>query len=289
MPTTLVTGASTGIGQEAALHMARKGHQVYAAVRNPAGVDDLREAIAAESLSVTVIQMDITKPDSIDSAIAQIMAETGRIDALVNNAGVGAGQAIEMTPLDVVRDIFETNYFGTVSVLRAVTPIMRKQCSGRIVNVGSLAGRVPMGCHAHYSASKFAMEGLSESLAFEMAEFNVRVSVIEPGCVMTPIWTKGEPLDESVEQPYMNSLMKLGRWFEFNLERPAMPSDVAAAIEDAIESDKPRFRYPIGKDAEEMIAARAKVSDEQWIADNCLQGEAFYDRMAELVGLDYYR
>ncbi|QFU75135.1 SDR family oxidoreductase [Halioglobus maricola] len=289
MSTILVTGASTGIGQEAALHMARKGNQVYAAVRNPDGVDDLRKAIAAESLPVTVVQMDITQPESIDSAIAQIMAETGSIDALVNNAGVGAGQAVEMTSMEDVRWIFETNYFGTVNVLRAVTPIMRKQGSGRIVNVGSLAGRVPMGCHAHYSASKFAMEGLSESLAFEMAEFNVKVSIIEPGCVLTPIWGKAEPMDESIEQPYMNTLMRLGRWFEFNLGRPAMPADVATAIEDAIDSDTPRFRYPVGADAEEMIAARAKVSDEEWIKANCLQGEAHDDRMLELVGKDYYR
>ncbi len=288
MSTILVTGASTGIGQEAALRMARKGHQVYAGLRNPPAGDDLREKIAAEDLPVSIVELDLVKPDTIEASVAQILAETGRIDALVNNAGIGAGQAVEMTPLETVREIFETNYFGTVSVLRAVTPVMRQQRSGRIVNVGSLAGRVPMGCHAHYSASKYAMEGLSESLAFELAEFNVRVSVVEPGCVLTPIWGKGAPLEE-VEQPYMNSLERLGKWFEFNLERPAMPEDVAAVIEHAIESDEPRFRYPVGKDAEEMIAARAKVSDEEWIQVNCLQGEAFFDRMAELVGKDYYR
>jgi NAD(P)-dependent dehydrogenase (short-subunit alcohol dehydrogenase family) len=288
MSTILVTGASTGIGQEAALRMARKGHQVYAGLRNPAGGEELREKIAAQQLPVTIVELDLVKADTIDAAVAHIMEETGRIDALVNNAGIGAGQAVEMTPLEVVRDIFETNYFGTVSVLRAVTPIMRQQRGGRIVNVGSLAGRAPMGAHGHYSASKYAMEGLSESLAFEMAEFNVKVSLIEPGCVMTPIWGKAAPL-EDVEQPYMNSLARLGRWFEFNLTRPAMPEDVAEVIEQAIESDEPRFRYPVGKDAQEMLAARAKVSDEEWIRINCLQGDAFYDKMAQLVGLDYYR
>lgn len=288
MSTILVTGASTGIGQEAALQMARKGNKVYAAVRNPDGADDLKEKIAAEQLPVSIVRLDLVKPDTIESAVKQIMDESGGIDVLINNAGIGAGQAIEMTPLETVREIFETNYFGTVSVLRAVTPIMRKQCSGRIVNVGSLAGRVPMGCHGHYSASKYAMEGLSESLAFEMAEFNVKVSLIEPGCVLTPIWGKGAPLEET-EQPYMKSLERLGKWFEFNLNRPAMPADVVAAIEHAIESDEPRFRYPVGKDAEEMIAARAKVSDDEWIRVNCLQGEEHYDAMAELVGLDYFR
>jgi NAD(P)-dependent dehydrogenase (short-subunit alcohol dehydrogenase family) len=287
MSTILVTGASTGIGQEAALHLARKGNRVYAAVRNPDGATELKERIAAEDLPATVILLDLVKPDTIEAAVRQIVEESGGIDVLVNNAGVGAGQAVEMTPLDVVREIFETNYFGTVSVLRAVTPIMRKQRSGRIVNVGSLAGRVPMGCHAHYSASKYAMEGLSESLAFEMAEFNVKVSLIEPGCVLTPIWAKGTPPEG--EQPYIKSLERLGKWFEFNLNRPAIPADVVAAIEHAIESDQPHFRYPVGKDAEEMIAARARVSDDEWIRVNCLQGEEHYDAMAELVGLDYYR
>ena len=287
MSVILVTGSSTGIGQETALHMARKGHQVYAAVRSPQTATDLRDNIAAESLPVEVIELDLLKPDTINAAVEQIVARSGRIDALVNNAGIGDGRAVEETPLEVVREIFETNYFGTVSVLRAVTPVMRKQRSGRIVNVGSLAGKVVMGCHAHYSASKWAMEGMSEALAFEMAEFNVRVAVIQPGVVLTPIWGKGEvPTEPS---PYDNSMQRLGKFFEFGLNRPAMPADVATAIAHAIESDKPHFRYPVGPDAVETIAARSKVSDDEWIEANCLQGDAFADRMAELVGVDYYR
>ncbi|MFK7977254.1 MAG: SDR family oxidoreductase [Halioglobus sp.] len=287
MSVILVTGASTGIGQETALHMARKGHTVYASARNPGTADELKEKIAAENLEVKVIKLDLVDPVSITSAVAEVMQESGRIDALVNNAGIGAGSAVEETPLDVVREIFETNYFGTVSVLRAVTPIMREQKSGRIVTVGSLAGRVVMGCHAHYSASKWAIEGLSEALAFEMAEFNVKVSIVEPGCVLTPIWGKGS-LPEEVS-PYQNTMDRLGRFFEFGLGRPAMPADVAEAIADAIESDKPHFRYPVGPDAVETIAARAKVTDDEWIELNCLQGEEFHDAWLDLVGVDYYR
>ena len=287
MSVILVTGSSTGIGQETALHMARKGHDVYAAVRSPETATELKALIAAEDLSVSVIKLDLVDPDSIVTAVAEIMARSGRIDALVNNAGIGGGRAVEETPMHEVREIFETNYFGNVNVLRAVTPIMRQQKSGRIVTVGSLAGRVVMGCHAHYSASKWAMEGLSEALAQEMAEFNVKVAIIEPGCVLTPIWGKGSlPTEPS---PYLKSLQRLGRFFEFGLRRPAMPTDVASAIEHAIESDKPHFRYPVGPDAVESVAARAKVSDDEWIAANCLQGEAFSDRWLELVGVDYYR
>lgn len=287
MSVILVTGSSTGIGQETALHMARKGHDVYAAVRSPETATELKDLIAAEDLPVSVIKLDLVDPDSIVTAVAEIMARSGRIDALVNNAGIGGGRAVEETPMHEVREIFETNYFGNVNVLRAVTPIMRQQKSGRIVTVGSLAGRVVMGCHAHYSASKWAMEGLSEALAQEMAEFNVKVAIIEPGCVLTPIWGKGSlPTEPS---PYLKSLQRLGRFFEFGLRRPAMPTDVASAIAHAIESDKPHFRYPVGPDAVESVAARAKVSDDEWIAANCLQGEAFSDRWLELVGVDYYR
>ena len=287
MSVILVTGSSTGIGQETALHMARKGHDVYGAVRSPETATELKDLIAAEDLPVSVIKLDLVDPESIVTAVAEIMARSGRIDALVNNAGIGGGRAVEETPMHEVREIFETNYFGNVNVLRAVTPIMRQQKSGRIVTVGSLAGRVVMGCHAHYSASKWAMEGLSEALAQEMAEFNVKVAIIEPGCVLTPIWGKGSlPTEPS---PYLKSLQRLGRFFEFGLRRPAMPTDVASAIAHAIESDKPHFRYPVGPDAVESVAARAKVSDDEWIAANCLQGEAFSDRWLELVGVDYYR
>lgn len=288
MSVILVTGSSTGIGQETALHMSRNGHTVYAAVRNPETAQELRDKIAAENLSAQIIKLDLVDPVSVDAAIKTIMSESGRIDALVNNAGIGAGQAVEETELDVAREIFETNYFGNVTVLRAVTPIMRKQNSGRIVTVGSLAGQAVMGCHAHYSASKWAMEGLCEALAFEMAEFNVKVSIVEPGCVLTPIWTKVAP--PSGDSPYANSMARLGRFFEFGLTRPpAMPTDVAQAIAHAIESDKPKFRYPVGPDATEIIAAKNKISDEQWIELNCLQGEEFYDRWEEFAGVDYYR
>jgi NAD(P)-dependent dehydrogenase (short-subunit alcohol dehydrogenase family) len=287
MSVILVTGASTGIGQETALHMARKGHDVYAAVRTPEKATELKDKIAQEQLPVTIVKLDLVDPQSIDSAVGEIMERSGRIDALVNNAGIGGGQAVEMTALEEAREIFETNYFGNVSVLRVITPIMRKQKSGRIVTVGSLAGQVVMGCHAHYSASKWAMEGLSEALAQEMAEFNVKVSIIEPGCVLTPIWGKGS-LPEG-DQPYINSLARLGRFFEFGLTRPAMPDDVAEAIAHAIESDKPHFRYPVGHDAEETVAARAKVSDDEWMELNCLQGEEFNERWSEVVGVDYYR
>ncbi|MGI9285413.1 MAG: SDR family oxidoreductase, partial [Pseudomonadales bacterium] len=287
MSVILVTGASTGIGQATALHLASKGHQVFAGVRSPDTCDELKEKIAADQLAVKIVQLDITDGDSVDRAVSAVMASSGRIDALVNNAGIGGGRAVEETPIEEVREVFETNYFGTVQMLLAITPIMREQRAGRIVNMGSLAGRMVFGCHGHYSAAKWALEGLSEALAFEMAEFNVRVAVIEPGSVPTPAWEKGTP--PPPDSHYMNSLQRLGMWATHSMKNPAMPIEVAEAVAHAIESDTPHFRYPVGQDAIEDLAGRASVTDDEWIEANRLQGEAFYDRWEEIVGVDYFR
>lgn len=287
MSVILVTGSSTGIGQEAALHLSRNGHTVYASVRNPDGATDLRDKIAAENLSTKIIRLDLVDPQSIESAVEQIVAEQGRLDAVIANAGIGAGSSVEETDLDTVRDIFETNYFGNVSLLRAVTPVLRKQRSGRVIVIGSLAGRYVAGCHGHYSASKWAMEGLCEALAQELAEFGGHVSVIEPGCVATPMWTKAVPSE--APPLYPNNVSRLTRFFEFGLRTPAMPSDVATVIEEALTADAPQFRYPVGKDATEIVAARESVTENEWVAALCLPDDEFYDKWLELVGVDYYR
>jgi len=288
MSVILVTGASTGIGQETALHFARQGHEVYASVRNPDTATELREKIAAESLPATIIRLDLVVPATIEAAVADILERSGRIDVLVANAGIGAGSSVEETGLDTVREIFETNYFGNVSLLQAVTPVMRRQGSGHIVVVGSLAGRYAAGCHGHYSASKWAMEGLCESLAQEMAEFGAKVTIIEPGCVVTPMWTKVQP--SGAPPLYPENVKRLVRFFEFGLSRPAMPIDVAQAIEDAVNAERPPLRVPVGKDASEVIAARTKAGDQAWIDMLCTPGyDAFADAWQALVGVDYYR
>ncbi len=286
MAVILVTGSSTGIGQETAVHLARKGHQVFAGVRSPGTATELKDRITADRLPAEIVQLDITDGDSVNRAVSIIMDSTGRIDALVNNAGIGGGRAVEETPLEEVREIFETNYFGAVRMLLAVTPIMRQQRSGRIVNMSSLAGRMVFGCHGHYSAAKWALEGMSEALAFEMAEFDVRVALIEPGTVPTPAWEKGKPPPE--DSHYQRSMNRLMQWASHTMKNPATPLAVAEAVAHAIESDQPHFRYPVGQDAIEDIAGRASVSDDEWIEANRLQGEAFRQRWLEIVGVDYF-
>jgi len=288
MSVILVTGASTGIGQETALHFSRQGHDVYASVRNPDTATELKEKIVEEKLSAKIIRLDLVKPDTIKEAVAEIVKDSGQLDVLIANAGIGAGSSVEETALDTVREIFETNYFGNVSLLQAVTPIMRQQQSGHIIMVGSLAGRYAAGCHAHYSASKWAMEGLCESLAQEMAEFNARVTIIEPGCVVTPMWTKVEASD--TPPLYPENVKRLVRFFEFGLGRPAMPSDVADAIENAITDDKAPFRIPVGKDAVEVTSGRTKAGDEAWVSMLCRDNyDNFADGWKDIIGVEYYR
>ena len=286
MSVILVTGASTGIGLACAVHLAGKGHQVFAGVRSPETANQLKDESEKQSVAVDLVQLDVTDQASVDAAISTIMEKTGRIDALVNNAGIGGGRAVEETPLEEVREVFETNYFGAVRMLLAVTPIMREQRAGRIVNMSSLAGRMVFGCHGHYSAAKWALEGMSEALAFEMAEFNVRVALIEPGSVPTPAWEKGTPPPEDTK--YGNSLARLAAWATHTMQNPASTEDVAVAVAHAIESDTPHFRYPVGQDAVEDIAGRISVSDDEWIEANRLQGDAFARRWKEIVGVDYF-
>jgi NAD(P)-dependent dehydrogenase (short-subunit alcohol dehydrogenase family) len=287
MAVILITGCSTGIGQEAALTLAAAGHTVYASCRNPAGAAELTVRIAESGLEIPVLALDLLDQDSIDAAVTTVIDQQGRIDGLVNNAAIGAGRALEETSLEEIREVYETNVFGSLAVLKAVIPHMRRQGGGRLVCVTSLAATNVFGCHGTYSSSKAAMDAFCMALAQELAEHRVRVSVIAPGCVLTPMWTKGTPPPE--DSPYMNSFGRFAKWCEFGLTRAATPADCARAIRSAIEDEEPRFRYPVGLDAEDYWRAYQKVNDpEEWMRIACLDNEAYAQKMAELMGVDYY-
>jgi NAD(P)-dependent dehydrogenase (short-subunit alcohol dehydrogenase family) len=287
MAVILVTGSSTGIGQEAALQLARSGHTVYASCRNPGSATDLNEKIAAEDLSVTVVALDLVNHGTIKPCIDSILEKEGRLDVLVSNAGVGGGRAMEETPIAEVKEIYETNVFGALAVMQAVVPQMRKQGGGRLVNVTSLAAVNIFGCHGTYSSSKAAIEAICIAMSQELAEFNIGVSMVEPGCVLTPMWGKGTMPDEN--SPYGNCFGRLMKFGEYGLGRAATTVDCANAVQDAIESDNPRFRYPVGPDAEDFWRAYSELNDdEEWRRIACLDNAAYAERMAELMGVDYY-
>ena len=178
----VVTGTSSGIGLATSLELARKGHRVFAGMRNPAKAGPLREAAIKESLPVEVIELDVTSQDSVARAFAAVRAQ-GPVDVLVNNAGIGGATPLEFVPEVEHRQIFETNYFGAIRCIQAVLPEMRERRAGAIVNISSMSGRLATPNQIPYSASKWALESAGEALAVEVRRFGIRVVNVEPGVI----------------------------------------------------------------------------------------------------------
>ncbi|OAI43867.1 short-chain dehydrogenase, partial [bacterium SCGC AG-212-C10] len=244
MPVTVITGTSTGIGQTTALHLARKGHTVWATMRNPAaGGAPLTEAATTEGLDLRLLALDVDNDDSVERGMAEVFAASGQVDVLVNNAGIGGAKSLEETSDAELRAMMETNFFGAMRMVRAVLPGMRERQSGTIVNVTSVAGIVANAPQGPYAASKFALEAASEVLAQEVLRFGIRVAIIEPGVIATPIFAKGaDAFDPS--SPYADLVRRIGRFFTKSLVNPTQPEAVAEAIEHAITTDSPKLRYP---------------------------------------------
>ena len=187
MASVLITGTSSGIGLATALAFSRTGHNVYATMRNPGRAPELGRIVAREKQAITISAMDVDSDESVKDTIDHIVKENGPIDVLVNNAGIERSGSVEELPLAEFRAVMETNYFGAIRCIQAVLPTMRKRQSGCIINVASVAGHIASSPMAPYTASKFALEALSESLAQEVKPFNVRVAIVEPGIIDTPM------------------------------------------------------------------------------------------------------
>jgi len=267
MAVVLITGCSSGFGLLAALHFARKGDTVYATMRDPAKAGALEAARDKESLPIHVVPLDVTDDASVANAVRQVVAEAGRIDVLVNNAGIGIHGPIEDTDVAEVKEIFETNVFGAMRAVNAVAPTMRQQGSGTIVNVSSLAGRVVAPFGGIYSASKYAVEALSEALHYELHPFGIRVVVIEPGGFETRF---GDNRRVSSRFTEGSAYLDLERRFEASLERlpgrggPGDPQVVAEAIYNAVQDKEPKLRYLVGQDAEMIGGLRKQMDDTQF-------------------------
>src|SRR3989449_1363477 len=181
MAFVLITGTSSGIGMATALAFGRAGHKVAATMRNPQRAPELARITAQEKLPITISAMDVDSDASVKEGIGRIVKEGGPVDVLVNNAGVERSGSVEELPLAEFRAVMETNYFGAIRCIQAVTPQMRQRRSGCIINVSSVAGRITCSPLSSYTASKWALEALSEALAGELKTFNVRVAIVEPG------------------------------------------------------------------------------------------------------------
>jgi NAD(P)-dependent dehydrogenase (short-subunit alcohol dehydrogenase family) len=285
MANILITGTSSGIGLETAIHFARKGHRVFASARNPEGAPDLQAAIAS-GLPMTGVRIDVND----DASVREGVARCGEVDVLVNNAGIGGSGPVEISDIEKARSVFETNYFGAVRMIQTVAPGMRARRSGAIVNITSVAGLVTVAGHAHYCAAKRALEAATEALAAELKPFGIRVAAVEPGVILTPIFNKkpGRKLEDYT--PYEAPMRRLWQYFRAQLETPRLPNIVAAAVEEAAFGTSGKLRYLVGPDAEALVRARTSVSDEEWVRVQAIQNdEEHYDEMARLMGGDYFR
>jgi NAD(P)-dependent dehydrogenase (short-subunit alcohol dehydrogenase family) len=243
---------------------------VHGGVRAPERADELRAAIEAlpDGVEVEILRIDVDDDASVEQAIASVLERDGAIDVLVNNAGVSGSGPVEEVPLDEFRRQMETNFFGVLRCTQAVVPSMRERRSGAIVQISSLAGRFIRASMGAYSATKHAVEAMSEALAQELAPFGVRVVLIEPGVIATPIWTKSAA--PTADSAYPLAAATAITYFGRMLRDPAPPEEVAATILDALRTDDFRLRWPVGWDAQALIAARPSVSDESLIAMSAL-------------------
>lgn len=254
--TVLITGASTGIGRDAALHMDRLGWQVFAGVRKERDAQSLLDAKTGRLVPVT---LDVAKQDSIDACFAQIDELLGgaQLGGVVNNAGIAVGGPLETLDLDEIRWQFEVNVFGLIAVTQKAIPMLRRGAGGRIVHVGSIAGKVTTPLMTPYCASKHAVESVSDGLRLELARWGIWSCVIEPGVIETPIWDKADTEFEQIEAKlgeegnrlYRQSVESLAKKLKKGRKHATPAERVSEAIEHALCSESPKTRYPVGPDA----------------------------------------
>jgi NAD(P)-dependent dehydrogenase (short-subunit alcohol dehydrogenase family) len=281
MRSALITGTSTGIGLETALLFARRGYRVHAGARNPDASQGLQRGVA-EGLPIVPVALDVDRDDSVSAAVAQV----GAIDVLINNAGIGAVAPVELMPMEEIRAFFETNFFGAVRMMQAILPAMRERRSGAIVNVTSMMGRITLPCHGYYAATKFALAAVTETLAMEVAPFGIRVASIEPGVILTPIWSKG-PAPALDDARYRQGLSRLMQTFMSQMEGGTPADVVAAAIYQAATENGP-IHVLVGEDAEVLVSARNRTTADVWASTYAEPDEhRFAEGLTGLCGVDF--
>ena len=263
--TCIVTGANSGIGRSTAITLAKNDYTVFATMRSLERGEKLREIAQELNLEIKEVELDVSDTDSVNQGINEILEQTDQIDVLINNAGVGSNAVIEDVDIESDKSVFETNFWGAVRCIQAVLPTMRHQKSGHIIQVSSIAGRVGLPAQPIYSASKWALEGLSENLAHDLSSFGVRVSIIEPGVTRTAILGKNNtvPENDDFENIYARMLDMYMQGIEANIR----PETVSETILQCLESSSKQLRWPVAWGAEAMINARhdGSVSDEEWV------------------------
>jgi NAD(P)-dependent dehydrogenase (short-subunit alcohol dehydrogenase family) len=255
----LVTGCRSGFGKLVAVEAARRGHTVYAGLRD-LGTAQEQLLPEAAGLPVIPVQLDIVDAGQREAVVKQILDAHGRIDGLVNNAGIALGGFLEQVEDDELRRVFEVNVFATWALTKLVLPAMRGRRAGHVVQVSSMSGRMAFPCLGTYAASKHALEGMSESWRHELLHFGVQMHLVEPGAYATDIWTRNRSICRNANDPsspYAPFVKHVDALFARVVDRQAGdPRDVATAIVDLLEGRRTRFRLPLGRDARLRLALK---------------------------------
>jgi NAD(P)-dependent dehydrogenase (short-subunit alcohol dehydrogenase family) len=282
MKSVIITGTSKGIGFDTALAFGRAGYKVFATMRNPEAAPALKQKIKDESLPITILPMDVDSDESVKQCIDVIYKETGTIDVLVNNAGIERNGSIEETTIENFKAVMETNYFGVLRCVKAVLSQMRISRNGCIINIASVAGKIASTPLGPYTASKFALEAVSEALAQEVKPFNVRVAIVEPGIIDTQMARDIKKGGDSIYP----QVRRFGGLFAASLKTPTDATLVADKILEIANSDSWQLRYPVGPDSIPFLQWRASMTDEQWTDWNAANDEDWYNAVENNFGLN---
>lgn len=285
MKSVIITGTSKGIGLDTALVFARGGYKVFATRRNPDKAEAFKQIIKKENLNISISKVDVNDDESVKNGFKNIYNKNGFIDVLVNNAGIERHGSVEEMDMHDIKNIMDTNYFGPLRCIKNVLPHMRNKQSGCIINIASVAGHISNSPLGAYSASKFALEAISESLAQEVKPFNIKVKIIEPGIIDTQMAQDIKVPGESL-YPHSNRLAGL---FSASLETPTSATLVADKILEVANSDDWKLRYPVGPDAAPFLEWRASMTDEEWVDWNAASDTDWYASVERDFGLNARR
>lgn len=285
MAVIVVTGANSGIGRATAVHLAAAGHTVHGAMRDLGKGAKLQEEATAAGGTVHPLELDVSDDDSVRSGIRSVLDAEGRIDVLINNAGLGYNKVVEEIDIDEGKAVFDVNYWGIVRCTQAVLPGMREQGSGTIVNISSVAGRLAALAQAVYASSKWAVECLSENMAQELAPFGIRVKVIEPGVTRTALLNKHADLHE--DSVYADAYRRMFSFYAAGIEANVRAPVVAEVVAEAIDDTSARLRYVCAYGGDELADGREGVTDEDWLAlGSAANDDEYFDRFEQAFGLD---
>ena len=274
-PVTVVTGANSGIGRATAVHLAGVGHRVIGTVRAVERATKLRAFADDAGVTVELVELDVADDRSVADGFEEVFDRAGRVDHLINNAGVAGNAVVEECPSSLYLDVMNVNLCGVTRCTQAVLPQMRERGSGTIVNVTSVAGRIAALAQSPYVASKWALEGVSDALAQELAPFGIRVAIIEPGVTKSAIFAKNIDAPNS-SGAYDAHYRRMFQFFAAGLANATDPFEVARVIEHAITTDEPRLRYPVSWGAEQMAALHDRIDDATWLELGAIEDDETY-------------